>query len=584
MKKLCIYYCLFLLSFAQLNSTPINYTKMSVAELNQALISAVRRRSSSEVPLLIRAGANINQKIEYYGNNYTILEYWIKDGNLSIDEFFVEDCVKWPVDQLNRALVLAVKSYLSYTVKKLIQAGAHVNQKVTDEHDGVTCTLLEYAIKHCNIHSVKALVREDYSKLSVDQLNVVLISAVKDRSSSEVQKLIQAGAHVDQKITDEHDDVTCTLLEYAVKHSDIHSVKALVGEDYSKLSVDQLNVILVPAVRNNYFDDVQKLIQAGADVNQKIKYYTTSGSGEGCMDYLVTVSILEFAVENGCKDVVHELLRGKPENDILDRVLEIAAQKGYTDIVHELLQRKPEIDILDRVLIVAVTHSNLDSIKEILQARPKIDSLDKTFNSIKKIFGLQTKVDVLDQALIVAAQNRGISIMQELVLAGADINYADKNGNTALIEFVGRSLHISSSASRNSDYIESCKQFRIHGLQYFLTISGININHANNHGNTALMRAVENSNFEAVQILLQVSNIDINHVNHDGNTALIEALQRVQTSYVSGDVNQYNRCKNSQSIVEALLKSPGIDVHHANKKGDTAIKLLDRLQKRMNGY
>ncbi len=325
--------------------------------------------------------------------------------------------------------------------------------------------------------------------------------------------------------------------------------------DYTKMSANELNQALISAARRRSSSEVPSLIQAGADVNQKIEYYKTSGSGEGSMDYLVTVSILEFA-----------------------------AQEGYTDIVHELLQGKSENDILDRVLIVAVIHSDLDLIKEILQARPKIDSLDKTFNTIKKIFGLQTKVDVLDQALIVAAQNRGISIMQELVFAGADINYADENGNTALIAFVGRSLHIPSSVSRNSDYIESCKQFRINGLQYLLSISGININHANNHGNTAFMRAVENSNFEAVQILLQASNIDINHVNHDGNTALIEALQRVQTSYVSGDVNQYNLCKNSQSIVETLLKSPGIDVHHANKKGDTAIKLLDQLQKRMNGY
>lgn len=325
--------------------------------------------------------------------------------------------------------------------------------------------------------------------------------------------------------------------------------------DYTKMSANELNQALISAVKGHSSDDVQKLIQAGAHVDQEIEYYKTSGSGEGSIDYLVSVSILEFAVK-----------------------------KGYTDIVHELLHGKPENDILDRALIVAVTHSNLDLIKELLQARPKIDALDKALNTIKKFFGLQTKVDVLDQALIVAAKNRSISIMQELVLAGADINYADEKGNTALIEFVGRSLHIPSSVSRNEVYIENLKQFRIDGLQYLLSISGININHANNKGNTALISAVENSNFEAVQILLQASNIDINHVNHDGNTALIEALERVKTSYISGDVNQYNLCRNSQSIIEVLLKNPGIDVHHVNKKGDTAIKLLERLQKRMNGY
>ncbi|MGZ6255371.1 MAG: ankyrin repeat domain-containing protein, partial [Candidatus Chromulinivorax sp.] len=268
-------------------------------------------------------------------------------------------------------------------------------------------------------------------------------------------------------------------------------------------------------------DTVKELVKAGVDVNQTIEYYKTAGRGEGSMDYLATASILEYAVEHNCKDLVHELLQGKP----------------------------------------------------------KIDSFEKTVNMIKKKFGLQTKVDVLDQALIVAAQNRSIKIMQELVLAGADINYADKDGNTALIKFVGRSLHIPNSCSRDSNYIESCKQFRIDGVQYLLSVSGININHANNDGNTALIQAVKNSNFEAVQVLLQASNIDINYANHNGNTALIEALLCVQTSYVSSDVNQYYRCKNSQSIVEALLANPKIDVYHVNKKGNTAIKLLDQLKK-----
>ncbi len=41
---------------------------------------------------------------------------------------------------------------------------------------------------------------EKYSKMSQDELNKALIAAVKDNSFDEVHKLIQAGAHVHQKL------------------------------------------------------------------------------------------------------------------------------------------------------------------------------------------------------------------------------------------------------------------------------------------------------------------------------------------------------------------------------------------------
>ena len=120
------------------------------------------------------------------------------------------------------------------------------------------------------------------------------------------------------------------------------------------------------------------------------------------------------------------------------------------------------------------------------------------------------------------------------------------------------------------------------------------VNLTNKNGDTALMCAIKNHDFDAVQSLLQSPEFhtgiwqlikdsfsdsgtkSINYADKDGNTALIIAVKSIQSSYINGNTRQYNDCKNSQAIVETLFKTPGINPHHANKRGDTAINLLKK--------
>jgi hypothetical protein len=81
------------------------------------------------------------------------------------------------------------------------------------------------------------------------------------------------------------------------------------------------------------------------------------------------------------------------------------------------------------------------------------------------------------------------------------------------------------------------------------------------------------------------------------NTETINATWSFETeSFATGQVlginntvypwnnQEYNICINSQNIIKALLETPGIDPHHVNKNGETAITLLEKLNKQMNGY
>jgi ankyrin repeat protein len=189
-------------------------------------------------------------------------------------------------------------------------------------------------------------------------------------------------------------------------------------------------------------------------------------------------------------------------------------------------------------------------VRELLQAKPKVGAINRALLSAAKNFPGTTK---------------------ELIRAGANVNYTDDFGNTALITVIECSLNR-----------EAQKKNRGEMIMQALLEAKANVNHGNNRGDTALIRAIQEHDFDAVQILLKTPQININHANNDGDTALIAALKYVQYMYVSGSNGQYNNCLDSQKILEKLLQTPGIDFHHANKNGDTAIKLLKKIDERMN--
>lgn len=302
-------------------------------------------------------------------------------------------------------------------------------------------------------------------------------------------------------------------------------------EDYSKMSVNELNETLIIAVKRCSSEEVQKLVRAGAHVDQTISCIETMGD----CDWDITYTLLEYAAKHGYVDIVKELLQANPKNDDINKALILAAREGRAKVVRELVQAKPRVDTLNR-------------------------------------------------ALLAAAHECHASVIEELIRAGADVNYTDEHGNTALIEVI----KYPSYTEGYSKHIDN--KYRVQTIQDLIK-AGAHVNHANKIGSTALIQAVEEHNFDVVQILLQVPEMTtgsyfdfgtkpINYANKDGNTALIRAVQCIQYSYIVGDNIQYNNCLNSQNIVKTLLQTPGINLHHVNKNGDTAIKLLEKIIKK----
>jgi ankyrin repeat protein len=280
------------------------------------------------------------------------------------------------------------------------------------------------------------------------------------------------------------------------------------AEDYSKMSAHELNEAFIIAVQRGSCDEVQKLVQAGADINTIITYI--DDSHYDC-SWEINTTALRYAVAHNNLNMVKILLKVEKELRKLNDALNIAISSGYSDVVEELIK------------------------------------------------------------------------------GGADINYVDKYKGTPLL-FAIRHAEATQEFSAQAQARARSRWYERRGIIQTLLRVGANVSHANKDGTTALMEAVIRHDLNTVQSLLQVPEMTkgssyfgfgtkpINYADNDGNTALILAIKSVRCSYI--DNQEYKICENSQNIINALLQTPGIDLHHVNKNGDTAIKLLKKLEEK----
>jgi ankyrin repeat protein len=380
--------------------------------------------------------------------------------------------------------------------------------------------------------------------------------------------------------------------------------------DYLSMSPDKRNSALCIAVKKGSFVDVQKLIGAGADINQDIIISGTLGRGEGCMDYRNIHTLLEYAAMMGYLDILKELIKagakinqeeyfrysdygpvpligasinghaavvkellkaGVTVNKVLEnKALCEASMNGHAAVVKELLKVGVNINYEDSILqetalFKASSKGHLEVVRELIKAGFDVNHV----NHKKSSFCAAERT-----ALIEASYKGHLEVVKELIKAGAQVNFADKNGDTALIN------------ASNRGHSEVVKE---------LIQANAQVNLANKNGDTALMFAIKQHNFDVVQTLLLSPEFHtgawklikslfsdpepslINYADKNGDTALILAVKSIQLRYREGNKQEYAACLNSQRIVEELLKFPGIDHHHVNKKGETALTLLKKL-------
>lgn len=209
--------------------------------------------------------------------------------------------------------------------------------------------------------------------------------------------------------------------------------------------------------------------------------------------------------------------------------------------------------------------------------------------------GKKIPQDLLNQTLNNAVARGAWALVEALLQEGADLNNTDNNDqDTPLILAVKNARPLSEFSSQAQARFDSGWSSRKKIIETLLK-AGASVRHTNKRGSTALIEAVKTHDLLTVQELLKHPEMTrgsffgfgqkpINYADEDGNTALIIAVNYIRTMYISGNSQEYMTCLNSQNIVEALLKTPGIDPYHVNKKGETAISLLEREKAKYSKY
>lgn len=171
-------------------------------------------------------------------------------------------------------------------------------------------------------------------------------------------------------------------------------------------------------------------------------------------------------------------------------------------------------------------------------------------------------------------------IVNELLDGGADIHHVNDSNKTPLIDAIQYARSEGEFSLQAQAKYESRWAQRQQIIKTLIE-AGSDINHADVHGKTALMYAVENHDLKAVQDLLNAPvRIEINHADEDGNTALIHAIKSIRCSYINNQ--EYNICVNSQEILGLLAAAPGADFFHVNNKGESFIALMTEFAEKMN--
>lgn len=295
---------------------------------------------------------------------------------------------------------------------------------------------------------------------------------------------------------------------------------------------------------------------------------------------------------------------------LLTGSIQVNAKEESLSIGNHSQQSMTELDI---AFVSAVKSHDLEKMEELIQAGANIhtpipyvqtlgdcdwdiETTALTYavrnNSPDMVRILIKKEKIFNKLLNEAIRYGYLSVVEELIKAGADVNYLDENKNTPLIIAVE---HARATAEFNTQAQERARSrwSQRRAIIQMLLEAGANVNHINKYGKTALMKAVEGHDLNTVEKLLEIPAVTtgsffgfgtkpINYADQNGNTALILAIKNVRYTYINSQ--EYNICANSQKIINILLETPGIDPYYANKEGETAIVLLEELNKKMSRY
>ena len=215
----------------------------------------------------------------------------------------------------------------------------------------------------------------------------------------------------------------------------------------------------------------------------------------------------------------------RPRDSVFQRVSRTLRNKRIT---------AAKKNAMGRALIEAVKANDEDEVRRLL----RLPGMDITYEDPDE--NNDNRIDVVSLAI----RKNNIPILRKLLFFAIEKD---------LMDIASRLVNISDPETGKTPLIEySYNEYQLHQL---LSVPGINVNHIDNNGRSALNSAVANNrNTSAIKVLLAAPGIDLNHPDPNGDTPLMDMIS---SNYID--------------VTRRLLSKPGIDINHANRAGNTAL-------------
>ena len=409
-------------------------------------------------------------------------------------------------------------------VTQMLEDGIDVNAHYENGN-----TALMWACVNEHTHVALALLEDDDIKVDLanDYGNTALHQASDKGMLAVVKKLIAKDANVNKQ---NEDGNTALIVACKYKQPDVALVLLESKDIKVDLKDEDGDTALHYASHQKMTEVVKKLIVKDADVNKQDKNGITA---------------LIWACYAKNTDIALALLESKNiEVDLVDNngetALHPASRQGMLAVIEKLITKGTDVNKQNRNGYTALMHACDNEHTHVALALLNVDGIEVDL------------VNVVGETALHRASSKGmLSVVEKLIEKRADVNKQDKRGNTALI---GACEH------KNTDVALA-----------LLERTGIEVDLANNNGETALHQASEKGMLAVVKRLIE-KDADVNKQNDYGNTALMKACI-VNHAYVALALLEHPDIR-----VDLVTNSGYTALHQASEKGMLAVveKLIEK--------
>jgi ankyrin repeat protein len=425
------------------------------------------------------------------------------------------------VSALAASLPDAVKEGDRTAALALIQQHADVN---APEPDGTTA--LHWAVRQDDREMVDRLIKAGANVKAANRYGVTpLYLACVNGSAAMIGKLLEAGADANAATTEGE-----TALMTVARTGNVEAAKVLLahGADVNSKEQWRQQTPLMWAVAESHPEMAQELIAHGANVNARQVTWNwerqmTKEPREKWMP-LGGLTPLLFAARQGCLDCARILLKSGAEINAADpnniSPVLMAVINGHYDFAAFLLDQGADPNIADETGRTAL-YAAVDMHTMPASNRPSPNEVDNSLTSmdliqalmahganvnvqLKKIQPYRTKLDRGDDTmlgtgttpLLRAAKAGDAGAMQALLAKGADPKIPTRFGITPLMAAAGLGTKEEDTTARKKTEAEAISSIKL------CLDAGVDVNTADNQGDTALHGAAQKGWDQVVQFLV----------------------------------------------------------------------------------